>query len=139
MDSSSNTDSQAEAESNNSESNNSTENRPSTNSSFTESKPATAANNSQNEEKHENNNSSNTHRKPIISKSMGGAGVGIPDADMAMIFTCKKCKTRSYKKFTKHAYNKGVVIVQCPGCKNLHLIADNIGSPTSDFQRLFDI
>lgn len=27
---------------------------------------------------------------------------------------------------TKKAYNEGVVLMRCPGCKNTHLIADNL-------------
>ena len=31
------------------------------------------------------------------------------------------------KQFTEQAYRKGVVLVRCPGCENLHLIADRLG------------
>ena len=42
-------------------------------------------------------------------------------------FTCSKCDTQSIRSFTKHAYHKGVVLVRCGGCQNIHLVADNIG------------
>lgn len=49
------------------------------------------------------------------------------DAPQLMIaFTCKKCDTRSSHTFSKQAYNKGSVLIQCPGCKGRHLIADNL-------------
>lgn len=53
--------------------------------------------------------------------------LGELEGKMKLMFTCKKCKTRNSKLISKLAYNKGVVIVRCDGCKNNHLIADNLG------------
>ncbi|XP_062594757.1 DNL-type zinc finger protein-like [Saccostrea cucullata] len=46
---------------------------------------------------------------------------------MAIQFTCKVCDRRTTKTFSRTAYTRGVVIIKCEGCKNNHLIADNIG------------
>ncbi|KAK8806026.1 hypothetical protein WA171_007112 [Blastocystis sp. BT1] len=46
---------------------------------------------------------------------------------MIIVFTCKVCNTRAARKMSKEAYNHGVVLIRCPGCNNLHLIADHLG------------
>ncbi|GAB68495.1 hypothetical protein PCYB_133690, partial [Plasmodium cynomolgi strain B] len=46
---------------------------------------------------------------------------------MVLMFTCKICEKKSVKKFSKQAYNNGVVIIRCPSCENLHLISDQLG------------
>lgn len=44
-----------------------------------------------------------------------------------MAFTCGKCETKQARTFSKDSYDKGVVLLRCGGCDNLHLIADNLG------------
>ncbi|KAG5650545.1 hypothetical protein H0H81_011859 [Sphagnurus paluster] len=48
---------------------------------------------------------------------------------LSMTFTCTApgCSERSTHEFTKRSYTRGIVLVQCPGCKNRHLIADHLG------------
>ena len=57
----------------------------------------------------------------------GDQSIGQLDSRMAIIFTCKVCNSRQTKTFSKKSYTEGVVIIQCDGCKNRHLIADNLG------------
>eukprot|EP00241_Pyramimonas_parkeae_P022384 CAMPEP_0114277418 /NCGR_PEP_ID=MMETSP0059-20121206/780_1 /TAXON_ID=36894 /ORGANISM="Pyramimonas parkeae, Strain CCMP726" /LENGTH=201 /DNA_ID=CAMNT_0001397523 /DNA_START=1 /DNA_END=606 /DNA_ORIENTATION=+ len=47
--------------------------------------------------------------------------------DLYMVFTCTVCETRAMKGMSRQAYEKGVVLVKCPGCQNYHLIADHLG------------
>ncbi|KII92792.1 hypothetical protein PLICRDRAFT_89327 [Plicaturopsis crispa FD-325 SS-3] len=50
-----------------------------------------------------------------------------PRLSFTMTCTATGCTTRSSHTFTKRAYQTGVVLVQCPGCSNRHLIADHLG------------
>jgi len=45
----------------------------------------------------------------------------------AIFYTCKVCNVRSGKTFSKKAYHEGIVVVKCPGCQKLHLVADHLG------------
>ncbi len=49
------------------------------------------------------------------------------DGRLFIRFDCKVCSTTNSKFMSKHAYTKGVVIIRCDGCQNLHLMADHLG------------
>jgi len=53
---------------------------------------------------------------------------------LVMVYTCKQCNHRSSKTFSKLAYTKGVVIIRCPKCASLHLVADHLGYFDDDSQ-----
>ncbi|XP_029164004.1 mitochondrial protein import protein ZIM17-like [Nylanderia fulva] len=82
------------------------------------------------------------HRIPVLCKNVGALRsqsrllhenddsrkeLGKLEGKLKLMFTCKRCSTRNTRLISKLAYNKGVVIVRCNGCKNNHLIADNLG------------
>ncbi|SCU96219.1 LAME_0F15390g1_1 [Lachancea meyersii CBS 8951] len=60
---------------------------------------------------------------PVASKT---AAIKTDKPAMMIAFTCKKCNTRSSHTMSKQAYTKGTVLIQCPGCKSRHLIADHL-------------
>ena len=53
-----------------------------------------------------------------------------------MMYTCTHngCDTKQARTFSKDSYYKGVVLLRCEGCNNLHLIADNLGWFSNDGQ-----
>jgi len=40
--------------------------------------------------------------------------------------TCRPCQSRSTHTISKQGYHHGTVVIQCPGCKSRHLIADHL-------------
>lgn len=68
-----------------------------------------------------------SHSSDIESKSESQTLGKLESPKLFLGYTCKVCGTKNQKIISKLAYTKGVVIVRCEGCDNLHLIADNLG------------
>jgi len=84
--------------------------------------------NESNNDKSVNDNNTNNDTTTTTSPLDNIPGTGKSGKKiLAMVYTCAKCNTRSAKKFTEQAYTKGVVLIKCPNCESLHLIADNLG------------
>ena len=66
-------------------------------------------------------------------------GDGAVDGRLHILFTCSKCETRVAKSLSKQAYYQGVVLCRCPGCQNLHLLADNLNYFGSGKRNIEDI
>lgn len=53
--------------------------------------------------------------------------VGNDRIGISFVCTYEECGTRVSKSVGRLSYNKGTVVIQCPGCKKHHVIADNTG------------
>ena len=47
--------------------------------------------------------------------------------DYNLTFACRPCQTRSPHKVSKLAYHRGLVLLECPGCKSHHVVTDHLG------------
>ncbi|AGO11609.1 AaceriADL173Cp [[Ashbya] aceris (nom. inval.)] len=68
----------------------------------------------------------NSNKQPFADEFKHIGSIKVDKPMMMIAFTCKKCDTRSSHTMSKQAYTKGTVLIQCPGCKNRHLIADHL-------------
>ncbi|KND01112.1 uncharacterized protein SPPG_04202 [Spizellomyces punctatus DAOM BR117] len=69
------------------------------------------------------------HTRPFLSQHSSSTPPASPSITPRLhaVYTCKVCSTRQHKSMSKHAYEKGVVIIRCEGCASLHLFADHLG------------
>lgn len=79
------------------------------------------------------------NRKPAIfrNQSRRNSSLAVPGSNSSepvedlrpsyhLTFTCKPCGHRSSHRVTKQGYHYGTVLIQCPSCKNRHVIADHL-------------
>jgi protein import protein ZIM17 len=56
-----------------------------------------------------------------------------------LTFTCKPCKHRSAHRISKQGYHRGTVLIQCPSCKNRHVVSDHLKIFMDEASTLEDI
>ncbi|KAF8211120.1 DNL zinc finger-domain-containing protein [Mycena galopus ATCC 62051] len=71
--------------------------------------------------------SQKTSSEPETTNSQALPESIVPKLSMTFTCTADNCGERSTHEFSRQAYESGIVLVQCPGCHNRHLIADHIG------------
>ena len=59
--------------------------------------------------------------------SSASSPIGEIEPHMSASFVCEVCNVRGAWTFKRKTYEKGVVLVRCKSCENLHLVADNLG------------
>lgn len=64
---------------------------------------------------------------------------GRPRPTYQLTFTCKPCTHRSTHAITKLSYHTGAVLIQCPSCKNRHVISDHLRIFSDKKQTIEDI
>ncbi|KAL8174570.1 UNVERIFIED_CONTAM: hypothetical protein K2H54_049168 [Gekko kuhli] len=60
-------------------------------------------------------------------RGLGGGGEAAGAPRYGLAYTCKVCGRRAAQTVSRAAYERGVVIATCPGCRSRHLIADHLG------------
>ncbi len=57
----------------------------------------------------------------------GVLAAGDEEGVLVALFTCKVCETRAARRVSKRAMRSGTVLIRCPGCLGLHVLADRLG------------
>ena len=60
---------------------------------------------------------------PSVATPNNQAATSDNEPRLSLTFTCTagSCSTRSTHQFTKRAYEKGIVLIECPGCKTRYV------------------
>lgn len=88
---------------------------------------------------HSQNHDNNLGHSHSHSGSANGNPIKMDKPMLMLAFTCKKCDTRSSHVMSKQAYQHGSILVQCPGCKSRHLVADHLNIFSDHKIKLEDI
>ncbi|KAK4192840.1 DNL zinc finger-domain-containing protein [Podospora australis] len=70
--------------------------------------------------------SSSPQSTPETSPEPEGQQQQSPPPQYELTFTCVPCGQRSRHRISKQGYHHGSVLIACPGCKNRHIISDNL-------------
>ncbi|CAN1839386.1 DNL-type zinc finger protein [Linum perenne] len=65
--------------------------------------------------------------EPSNSHEGATVDINLPRRSLLVQFTCDDCGERTQRLINRLAYERGLVYVQCAGCKQYHKLADNLG------------
>ncbi|KAH9072266.1 hypothetical protein EDB83DRAFT_2361961 [Lactarius deliciosus] len=67
---------------------------------------------------------------PTVTSDSQTARSGANEPRLSLTFTCTaaNCDTRSSHQFTKRSYEKGIVLIECPGCKKRYVPQSSVAS-----------
>ncbi|EAK87521.1 hypothetical protein [Cryptosporidium parvum Iowa II] len=75
---------------------------------------------------YDNNELKDNQEKVDLNNIQGTLDYG-EDGLYVFSCVCNVCNSKITKKFSKKAYNEGIVIIRCDNCKNHHLVSDKLG------------
>lgn len=72
---------------------------------------------------HDSGSATSSEQANASAESKEAAGLAL-EPKLQLTFTCtvSGCGHRSTHEFTRRSYQKGIVLVQCPGCKNRYVL-----------------
>ncbi|KAL1218536.1 hypothetical protein V5N11_001700 [Cardamine amara subsp. amara] len=61
------------------------------------------------------------------SAEVDSVDIKLPRRSLLVEFSCDSCGERTKRLISRHAYERGLVFVQCAGCLQHHKLVDNLG------------
>ncbi|EOA34564.1 hypothetical protein CARUB_v10022115mg [Capsella rubella] len=63
-----------------------------------------------------------------VEGQVASVDIKLPRRRLQVEFTCNSCGERTKRLINRHAYERGLVFVQCAGCLQHHKLVDNLGA-----------
>ncbi|XP_062110580.1 mitochondrial protein import protein ZIM17 [Humulus lupulus] len=73
------------------------------------------------------NSETHPESESSVSNSDATIDIKLPRRSLLLQFTCDICGERTQKLVNRLAYERGLIYVQCAGCRQYHKLVDNLG------------